>query len=205
VNIEKNGAPRFVFLEFLDPEINALLTGLRREFGGGRESAGIHITVRGPYRGEVPGADLDRCERILLREPILIHGAGLFQNPGENVVYLKVRSTALKEIWWKPDYSIEKFGFNPHISLHKSQDLGLASTIRDFLKNEGIKLVCHSFRLTPFASKQRELFPQSPVRHERHFLELANRGLVRPDVLQRAANLVADYKKMHNSLAIGSI
>ena len=195
MNKGRIGPPRFLFLEFLDAEINTLLTSLRRTFADGETNSGIHITVRGPYYDEISGTDIVKFERIVKRDPILIHGIDIFENPGENIVYIRVHSNALKEIWWKPDFPKEKFGFNPHISLSKSSDLRFALTVSEFLKKEEIKLVCHDFRLVPFSSRQLELFPFESVPEKPHFDELSKRRLVKPDVLQRATRVVEEYRR----------
>ena len=194
--ISKSGnPPNFIFLEFLDSEINALLSGLRHEFGNSETETDIHITVRGPYYKRISKKDITKYERIICDDPILIHGVDIFRNRTENIVYIRVHSNSLKKIWWKPDFPINEFGFNPHISLHRTPDVEFAKTILDFLKKENMKLICHEFRLIPFASKQGDFFPFDSISHDRNFWTLSNRGLVRPDILHRAANIVKDYRK----------
>ena len=187
--------PNFIFLEFLDPEINTLLSGLKHEFGNSEAGNDIHITIRGPYYRRISREDIAKYEHIVRDDPILIHGVDIFQNHKENVVYIRVRSDSLKKIWWKPDFPVKEFGFNPHITLHKTCDIEFARTISDFLKEEDIKLICRDFRLVPFASKQGDFFPLDPEPRDRHFRELSNRGLVHPDILHRAANVVEEYRK----------
>ena len=195
MNTEKKGLRRFLFLEFLDPEINALLTCLQRAFGDNENNTGIHITVRGPYYSSISGKHIEKFERIVQRDPILIHGIGMFRNPEKNVVFIRVHSDALKNIWWKPDYPRSQYGFNPHISLYRTSDVDLASVIVNFLDKEGIKLICHDFRLVMFSSKQGELFPFRTVPTMRSFPELSNRLLVRSDIVQRAAKLMEEYRR----------
>ena len=197
MNKQSANSRNFIFLQFLDAEINALLSGLMREFGGSKTESNIHITVRGPYPSRISEEDIAKFERIVRDDPILIHGIDVFRNQTENVVYIRVHSASLRKIWWKPDFPVEKFGFNPHISLHKTSDREFAKTIMDFLKNEDIKLICHDFRLIPFASKQGDLFPLDPAPRDLHFRELSNRRLIRPDILCRAANVVEKYRRKY--------
>ena len=185
----------FIFLQFLDAEINAFLSGLRRVFGNSMTESGIHITIRGPYFGRIPAENIAKFEDVIRHDPILIRGVDVFQNQTENVVYLQAYSDSLKKIWWKPDFPIRKFGFNPHITLHKTPDTEFARTISDFLKKENIELICREFRLIPFASKQGEFFPFDPPLRDRHFPEHSNRVLVHPDILHRAANVVEEYRR----------
>jgi hypothetical protein len=113
-----------------------------------------------------------------------------------------VSSTPLKKIWWKPDFPIEKYGFNPHVTLFKGRESVLADEILKFLKHEDIALLCHDFRLTPYAAKQADMFPVEPAPLNRQFLQLSNRRLIKADVLQRAANLIRRHKA--GSAAAGS-
>ena len=185
----------FIFLQFLDAGINALLSGLMREFGNSKTESGIHITVRGPYSGRIPKKSIAKFEDIIRHDPILIRGIDVFQNQAENVVYIRAHSDSLKKIWWKPDFPVKKFGFNPHITLHKTPDVEFAKIISDFLKKENIELICREFRLIPFTSKQGDFFSFDPDPQNRYFSELSNQELVHMDILHRAANVVEEYRR----------
>ena len=195
MNNKSKNSQNFILLQVLDAEINAFLSGLMREFGNSKTARSIHITVRGPYSRRIPKNAIAKFEDIIRRDPILIRGVDVFQNQTENVVYIRAHSDSLKKIWWKPDFPIKEFGFNPHITLHKTPDIGFAKTISDFLKRENIELICHEFRLIPFTSKQGDFFPLEPALRDRHFRELSNRELVHPDIRDRAANVVAEYRR----------
>ena len=194
MNKEPKGPPRFLFLELLDPDINGLLYGLRREFGEKTFDTNIHITVRGPYEDSITREEISRCQNIMANDVILIHGIGEFETNNGAVVFIKVHSENLEKIWWKPDYPIKMYGFNPHITLFKGKDLKLAKVIKEFLVKENIKLVCEEFRLTPYASKQNELFPFDNVPIEKHFFKLTTKRLVKTNILQKASNVVRLYK-----------
>jgi hypothetical protein len=199
--MEPSKASRFIILEFLDAEINGLLYGLMNEFGRVEIHNKIHITVRGPYYGPIPAEEILRCSNILKYDPILIHDAGIFEDEHIGIVYLKVTSPNLKKIWWKPDFPIDKYGFNPHVTLYQGKDLTLVRLIFNFLKKEQINLLCHDFRLIQYTSKQNELFPNEAPK-ERHFLELKNKRIVKADILQRAANLMRNYYRAKNNASI---
>lgn len=192
---ESRSSQKFLFLEILDPEINGLLSGLRKEFAEGISESSIHITVRGPYSRLIRDEEIDKCRRILDNEPILLHGIGIFDNPEEYVVYMRVLGERLSKIWWKPDFPKSKHGFNPHISLYRGTDGILANKIEDFLKKESLKLLCMNYRLTPYTSKQTEMFPFERAPAEHLFLRLSNLRLVRPDIVQRASNLVRAHRR----------
>ena len=192
---ESRGSQNFIFLQFLNAGINAFLSGLMREFGNPKTESGIHITVRGPYSRRIPSNVVAKFENVIRHDPIFIRGVDFFQNQTENVVYIRAHSASLKQIWWKPDFSVKEFGFNPHITLHKTPDIEFARTISDFLKKENIELICHEFRLISFTSKQGDLFPiDSPLR-DRQFGDLSDHAHVFPDTLHRAANVVEDYRR----------
>ena len=197
---EKKRLQRFLLLEFLDSNINGLLSGLRRQFSDRNYSTDIHITVRGPYSGGISGEIIRRYQSILSDKPLQIYGIGTFSNPGESVVYIKVAETReLRKICWKRDYP-KKFGFTPHISLYRGPDAQLAEVIRDFLCQEDIKLTCDRFRFTPFASRQEDMFtlPRVPTT-EKHFLKLFDKHKVRPGILDRAGKIVESYEQTNKN------
>ena len=192
---ETKSSQKFLFLEFLDPAINGLLLRLRHEFTGENPMSSIHVTVRGPYKGRIRESAVRRFQRLLEGEPILIHGIGMFTNPDEFVVYIKVYSERLRRIWWKPDFPKSQYGINPHISLYRGNDKVLAEKIQRFLNAEGLNLVCTDFRLTPYTSKQSELFSLESLPVEYHFLRLSNVRIVKADIIQRAEKLVQTHYK----------
>lgn len=187
--------PCFVILKLLDPDINALLLGLRHVFDCSERAPDVHITLRGPYYNRIPKANICKFEKIIGQDPITIQGIDVFQNETENVVYIGVHGDSLKQVWWKPDFPLKDFGFHPHISLHKTLDPAFAKAVSDFLRGEDIKLTCNDFRLTTYVSKQRNLFPSDPLPEGKCFRKLSDIGLVHSDILYRAAKLVEEYRK----------
>ena len=109
-----------------------------------------------------------------------IGGLGHFSNPGEQVVYLTVDSPQLRRIWWKPDYPIGEFGFNPHISLYRGPDRALANRLLCFQPLAALKLLCAEFELVPSvksASAQRELGWADYDRAPNHERLMASAGM----------------------------
>ncbi len=184
----------FIYLELMDPEVYAVINGLKQVFGETDRSSSIHITVRGPYNKSVKEELLDKFQMKLGDEPILINGVDLFEN-SEYVVYIKITHSNLGKIWWKPNYPIEQYGFNPHITIYKGRDKLLARKICSFMKEEGLALLCHNFRLSTNVSKQYKLFPEHDSSSSQTFKQLCKRERVRPDILDRAKALVRDHKK----------
>ena len=181
----------FILLQFLNAEINEFLSELRHKLGSSRTESGIHITVRGPYSGRISGKSIAKFEDKIRDEPIHIQGVDVFQNQKESVVYIRAFSNSLRKIWWKPDFPIKEFGFNPHITLYKTTDIEFAKTISNFLKKEDIDLICSDFRLIPFAAKQGDLFPPDSNLSDREPVQL------NPNVLYRVANVVEEYRKKY--------
>lgn len=208
MRLKKQISPRFIFLELLDEEVNDILNNLRNIFCGKREKSNIHITVRGPYYGQIRSSDIDRYQSILKNHsPLLIGGTGIFKNSKEYIVYVKVVNDGLKKIWWKPDYPPRIFGFNPHVTIYKGPDKEFANSIYTFLKKEKLTLLCHDFHLTTFISNRSSLFPdedlelelddESPclfseydeIKRKTDLIDMPFRGKVRADLLERAKSI----------------
>jgi hypothetical protein len=155
--------------------------------------------VRGPYHRSVSKDELDKLKMMLKQDSILINGVGLFENTVEHVVYFKIVSDNLRKIWRKPDYPIKEFGFNPHISIYKGRDRTLARGIYRFLKGEQLAILCHKFRLSTYVSKQGYLFSDNDISSNQTFFELSKLKRVRPDILERARNLIVNYRKTQSN------
>ncbi len=177
-------AKRFVFLEIRDPEINALVGWLREAAMGAPSRHNVHITIRGPYSREVPEPQLARYQNVLRSDPIVLEGFGSFQAAGRHVVYLKVQHPKLRKVWWKPDFPIKTYGFNPHVTIFEGADEVRAQTILDFLRKERLSVLTWDFEVTARVSDHRDLFTE-PLRKAEPFLKLVNKGLVRADILNR--------------------
>jgi 2'-5' RNA ligase len=177
-------AKSFVFLEISDPEISALIYGIRAVAMTSPPKTAPHITVRGPYARPVSRKELLRYGRILSPHPVVLEGIGAFQSGDRTTVYMKVQHPYLRQIWWKPDYPIKEFGFNPHVTLYEGKDADRAGRLQVFLRREDIKLLTSDFSVSPYVSDHKDLFPRAEGK-ERLFLSLINRSLVRADVLAR--------------------
>ena len=184
----------FLFLELLDPVINGLLFKLRRELTRGLLISGIHVTIRGPYKTKIASKTVEQVGRILNGEPILIHGIGMFENPNEYVVYIKVAGGRLTEVCRKPDFPKKTYGCNPHISLYRGADKEFADKVQTFLKKEPLTLVCKEYRLIPYTSKQAELFSLDSKSFKPFPPRPSDDYLANPDIVERAAELVHSHR-----------
>ena len=183
----------FVFIEFKDAEVNGLITGIREVVGTKAGQSNIHLTIRGPYSVPVSAARLKSYQRLLEPHPVLLDGFGLFHSSNKTVVYMKAQHPMLRRIWWKPDFPIRKYGFNPHITLYEGDDRGRAEHLKAFLEKEGLKLLVSKFQVTGYVSDHTDLFPsnQSP---DEPFLNLSLVGLVRPDILNRLKRAIRNVE-----------
>lgn len=126
-------AQRFVFLEITDPEIGPLLQRMQWILSGVEPRHPVHLTLRGPYRREVPPKVLQKLRTTLRGEVLHIGGVGRFTNRHEEVVFLDVDSPSLRTVWWKRDYPIKAHGYRPHISLYRGRDSVFARGVTDLL------------------------------------------------------------------------
>ena len=172
----------FVFLEFTDPDLNALVSGIRETATGNAPTTNVHITVRGPYSTPIRPEQLRRYHRTLARDPILLDGYGLFRVDKRFIVYVKVQHPKLRQVWWKPDFPISRYGFNPHVTLYEGPDSDRAHALLTFLQQESVKYVTWDFCVTAYVSDHRDLFA-SPHPLQRHFLKLSRLGTVKPNFL----------------------
>ena len=141
-------AQRFVFLEITDPELGSLLQRMQWILSGVEPRHPVHLTLRGPYRREVPPKILKKLRQTLQGEVLHIGGVGRFTNRDEEVVFLGVDSPSLRTVWWKRDYPIKSHGYRPHISLYRGHDSVFARGVQDFLEHEALDLYCADYRLT---------------------------------------------------------
>lgn len=144
----------------------------------------VHITIRGPYSRAIPESQLARYHNVLRSDPIVLEGFGSFRVGARHVVYLKVQHPKLRKVWWKPDFPIKTFGFNPHITIFEGNDAARAHAVLEFLQNERFSVLTWDFEVTARVSDHRDLFSE-PLRKSEPFLKLINRGLVRADILNR--------------------
>ena len=184
----------FIFLEITDPEINALIWAMTEIITGQAPRQPFHMTVRGPYDEPICMFTLKWCQDVMRYDVPKIGQVGRFRNPGEETVYLHVNSPNLRKIWWKREFSIGKFGFNPHISLYRGPDAQFADRIAAFLENEKITLLCAEYRFVPHVTKQLDLFPlKVPI--TKQFLGLLNSGRIHITFLMRLERMVREYRR----------
>jgi 2'-5' RNA ligase len=177
-------AKSFVFLEIGDPEIDALISGIRTIATGKRPKAVPHVTLRGPYSKQVPAEQLDRYARILSSDPLVLNGIGSFSRPHHITVFVRVQHSKLQQVWWKPDFPPKKFGFNPHVTLYEGDDIARGQRLLDFLTSEDIKLLTWKYSIVPYVSDHKDLFTHASATGGL-FLDLVNKRAVRADILAR--------------------
>lgn len=155
-----NSRSSFVFLEVLDPTAVNLLTNLRSILKGRESKSPIHITVRGPYKTPPSPKKLEHLWSLVQGEGLFLHGIGRFEFPDKHIVFIRSHSKAIRKIWWKRDFPIIHFGFNPHISLFEGTPKE-AARVEKFLRNERIELFCRQLSLSLYERWQDDMFPSS--------------------------------------------
>ena len=187
-------SPQFLFLKPMDPEVCHLLASLYRIFNGKSLKTEIHITVRGPCYQPISQEYVNQLQDSIKQSPILIHGIGMFRNPGETVVFIKADSKELKAAMRKPDFPKKHYRPVPHISLYRGSDLERAQAVSRFLEREDLGFVCHEFDLFVQEYKQLELpFVDEGRSVETGFQGLLDTGLVCPGILARAEKAMAAW------------
>lgn len=182
----------FVFLEFSDPKVRDFLTSLRSSLAGRSIEKAIHVTVRGPYETYPDRQTLDSLKESLQGFGVTISGAGTFNTKNGYAVFLRVMSPVFSEIWWKPDFNIDEYGINPHVTVFETPIKTAASKVEKFLRSEKIQIFTLSFALTVYTSKQLELFDAcidiSPSL-QKTLRDNFGRWKVKRGIMQRAATL----------------
>lgn len=173
-----------------------LLTNLRSIFKGEASSSAIHITIRGPYE-ELPDAkQVSHFWDIIRTEGILLNGVSHFDFQDRRIVYLRASGKGIRKMWWKPDFPIQQYGFNPHITLYEGTE-SRAVAVERFLRRERLEFVCTDLSLRFHDTAQRDLLSQG----DPQLLETIAPGsaLIRsyrwkPGIEQRAVSLVKGWQ-----------
>jgi 2'-5' RNA ligase len=146
----------FLLLEFDDKDINDYISKLISIIQGDAPRFKPHLTVRGPYTNKIDKKIITKCQKMMEFDVLKIHGVGKFTNKNEVVVYLRVDSSNLRNIWWKPHFPKSK-SFEPHISLYRGDNIDLANRIYNFLFTNAVEFNCKEFSLVEHISKNYRL------------------------------------------------
>lgn len=152
---------RFLYLELTDDRLNSFIRASHSILGGKPQSGPTHITVRGPYSTPISPETINQCSKDMKYDILRISGVGTFFNKTETVVYFKVDSPNLRNIWKKPDFPMIRFGFNPHISIYRGEDSDWARALYDFFSSEEICILTEKFRLYQHVTRQDDWLAQA--------------------------------------------
>ena len=141
-------AQQILTLEVKDKKIQDLFVDLRSRFNRvGKIPSSPHVTIRGPYKTAVSSRRSKQIMQRLSHEPKLrLSGVGRFELADCHVVYLSVQGEALRKVWWKPDFPINQFGFNPHITVFQG-DKESADRVFDALTQFSVECPIELFEL----------------------------------------------------------
>jgi 2'-5' RNA ligase len=114
-----------------------------------------HITIRGPYTDKHISKNIIDNITALLKNMgnIIISRVDYFVIDDELFnVYFSVLNGDLKKITRKRDYPMYRFGFNPHVTLCKTNNFDRAEKIKDIFNKNKIEFVINSdnFQLLTF-------------------------------------------------------
>lgn len=90
------------------------------------EKTSAHVTVRGPYRQRF---NMPVLTKEVASEPVCVSGVGNFFEHGQNTVFLKCESEALRRAWFKRDYP-----YNPHATLYDGASAVFARSLYERLR-----------------------------------------------------------------------
>lgn len=154
----------FVFLEFLEPRVEATLRALRDALQPWKLSKSpIHVTVRGPYRAEPDSELLSELATRITGQGVRILGAGYFSHGKTFSVFLRAESAVFKDLWWKPDFQTPMLDIQPHVTLFESDDRDSAMLALNFLRASRISILTTSVQLSVYSTTQPDLFGTRPV------------------------------------------
>ena len=152
-----NSKSNFVFIVFKDSFVLGIIDFLRTALGG-KISDQPHITIQGPLPERVTAEKIDGVKRALGKDEILLANPKCFEFGSNIVLYMSATSAHMASVWNKPDYPIDKFGFNPHVTIYEGTNKEKVHAAIRFLKREPIELICRDFDVMPYVSKQIEMF-----------------------------------------------
>lgn len=148
----------FVFVVFNDPLVLGIIDYLRNVFGVSRDGLPPHLTIQGPLTEPVTAERIKGIESTLRGDEFFIGNASSFSTDKGIAFFLRVTSPSLERVWQKRDFPVEKYGFNPHITIYEGPDIARVGKAVKFLKREPLEAICRNFEIVPHVSRQFELF-----------------------------------------------
>jgi 2'-5' RNA ligase len=151
---------KVLVLEIDDPRIRDLLDEVRARVHAGKVPKSPHVTIRGPYSNDISAKVVHNAESKLKDDGgIRVVGVSRFSNAKEDVVYLSLDGEKLREVWWKPDFPIQRFGFNPHVTVYRG-DPEEADDVEQWLKKQDVSGPIASWHLSTDSIGQKSLLKE---------------------------------------------
>lgn len=168
----------FVFVVFQDPLAVGAIHFLSSSIGGKIFDL-PHLTIQGPYDEKVGLSKITSIRKKLSDDVFFIGNPGKFQTKKGCALFLRVTSENLRRVWDKPDFPVEKFGFNPHITIYEGPDEARVDAALAFLKRHRLELLCRDFDVVQYVPKQSDLFPNLGAPPDEHAIsKLSSQGRV---------------------------
>lgn len=171
----------FVFVVFNDPLLLGIIEYLRNVFEVPADGLPPHLTIQGPLTEPATSDQIRHIQSVLAGEEFFIGNAGSFPTKKGVAFFLRVSCPKLGRVWNKPDFPIETYGFNPHITIYEGADVSRVEKAVKFLRREPLETICRTFEIVSQVSRQFELFERLSVRADQyalqHFIRLGKIGV----------------------------
>ena len=113
----------------------------------------VHITMRGPYKKQLPKKKLEELSTLIKGEEIFVINVGNFFNSNQNTVFFTCAETDnLRKVWKKTTYT----DFNPHLTIYDGDDNEYAKQLYSILKEQFVPYSFHIQELSWLEPKNKE-------------------------------------------------
>lgn len=146
---DRGNGPRIFYVIYLPPSKLRDRVDLIRLLANPNERWRAHLTVRGPFERRVGYKVLERLNRTIAGARVSVNGADMFHNGSNFTVYLRCRSSELKQVWKKRDYP-----FNPHITLYDGRSEQVAQFLLSLLLSYKPAFEFKVVELSPLESRK---------------------------------------------------
>lgn len=168
----------FVFIVFRDPVAVGAIHFLSSAFGGSRVDL-PHLTIQGPYEEKVDLSKIVSIKKKISNDIFFVGNPGKFKTAKGCALFFRVSSDNLRRVWDKPDFPIDKFGFNPHITIYEGPDEARVDAALAFLKRYRLELLCREFDVVQYVPRQSDMFPNLGVGPDEHAIsKLSSQGRI---------------------------
>jgi len=127
-------------LVITDKNVGGMLKYIQKTVSDFKIDYPPHITIRGPYTSRnISKKTLDNTKKKMEKmEAITLSQINYFITNNFYTVYISVQNDVLREMSFKRDYPMYRYGFNPHVTLCKTRSHEKANKLRNSLNEKNI-------------------------------------------------------------------